>query len=77
MTLALVAAGVLAKKLIEPISIQAQLTEVGGSKDIEFQIDQALKNQDSIGGLIECRVQKVPIGLGEPFLIPLNRSSVI
>lgn len=67
LTLALVAAGVLAKKLIEPISIQAQLIEVGGSKDIEFQIDQALKNQDSIGGLIECRVQKVPIGLGEPF----------
>lgn len=67
LTLALVAAGVLAKKLIDPISIKATLIEAGGSKDIEFKIQEALKNQNSIGGLIECRINKVPIGLGEPF----------
>ena len=67
LTLALVAAGVLAKKLIQPISIQAVLMEAGGSKDIEAQIEHALKNQDSIGGIVECRMLNVPIGLGEPF----------
>lgn len=67
LTLALVAAGVLAKKLIQPISIHATLLEAGGSRDIEAQIDRALENQNSIGGLVECRILNVPIGLGEPF----------
>jgi len=66
-TIGLVAAGVIAKKIINPIDIQAKLIEVGGNKDIEKAIDEAIKNNDSIGGLIECKAINLPIGLGEPF----------
>ena len=66
-TIGLVAAGVIAKKIITPIDIHAKLIEVGGNKDIEKTIDDAIKNNDSIGGLIECKATNLPIGLGEPF----------
>ena len=67
LTLALVAAGVVAKKLIESVSIEAKLIEAGGITDIEAAIDKAVEEQDSIGGIVECRVNGLPIGLGEPF----------
>lgn len=67
LTLALVAAGVVAKKMIEPISINAKLISVGGSSDIEATINKALENNDSVGGIVECRANNLPIGLGEPF----------
>lgn len=67
LTLGLVAAGVLAKKIIAPARVESVLREVGGSSDIEAALDKAIAKQDSIGGLIECRITKVPVGLGEPF----------
>jgi len=67
MTLALVAAGVLAKKIISEINISANLIEVDGQKDIERAINKAIDNKDSVGGIVECRAQNMPIGLGEPF----------
>ncbi len=67
LTLALVAAGVIAKKIIAPINIEARLTEAGGSKNIGEAVDAAMKDGDSVGGIIECKVNTVPIGLGEPF----------
>lgn len=67
LTLAIVAAGVLAKKTIPSIKIKANLTLVGGSKEINAQIDKAIQNSDSVGGIIECTADNVPIGLGEPF----------
>ncbi len=67
LTLALVAAGVIAKKLLETVSIQAELVEAGGISDIEAAIDKAVQEQDSIGGIVECRVNGLPVGLGEPF----------
>jgi chorismate synthase len=30
-------------------------------------METALSNQDRVGGLIECKVNNIPIGLGEPF----------
>ena len=66
-TLALVAAGVVAKKIIPNINISAKLTEVDGNKNIEQAIDHAIKNKDSVGGIISCIAQNIPIGLGEPF----------
>jgi len=67
LTLALVAAGVLAKKVIDPITCKARLIEAGGKSDIQKAIEEAVAENDSIGGLAECRITRVPVGLGEPF----------
>jgi chorismate synthase len=67
LTLALVSAGVIAKKIVQPIEINAKLISVHGNLDIETEIEKAIKNNDSVGGIIECRSNKLPVGLGEPF----------
>ena len=67
LTLGLVAAGVIAKKLISPIKVSASLIEAGGNKDIEKAIDNAVEERESIGGIIECSATDMPVGLGEPF----------
>jgi len=67
LTLGLVAAGVVAKKMIAPTSVTSSILEVGGSSDIEAALDRAIENKDSIGGIIECSITSVPVGLGEPF----------
>ncbi len=66
LTVGLVAAGVIAKKLI-PMKVEAKLTSVGGSKDIGSTVAKAVDEGDSIGGIVECTVTDVPVGLGEPF----------
>lgn len=66
LTVALVAAGVIAKKIV-PAKINAKLIEVGGTNDIELAIGTSLEEGDSVGGIVECRVDKLPVGLGEPF----------
>lgn len=67
LTILLVAAGIVAKKVLSTIRVEAELIEAGGESDIEKGLEKALKLQDSIGGIIECRVSGLPIGLGEPF----------
>jgi chorismate synthase len=67
LTLGLVAAGVIARKMIYPTQVEAQLLEAGGSCDIRGAVDRALAGGDSIGGIVECRADPVPAGLGEPF----------
>ena len=67
LTLGLVAAGVVAKKMIAPAIVSSSILEVGGSSDIEAALDRAIENRDSIGGIIECSIASVPAGLGEPF----------
>lgn len=71
LTVALVAAGVVAKKML-PASIRfaTRLTEIGGCTDPErFNevLHAAAADRDSVGGIVECRVQGVPLGLGQPF----------
>ena len=67
LTLCLVAAGVVAKKMLSPLKIVASITEIGGESDIEKGLQRAIEQKDSVGGIVECRVQDLPIGLGEPF----------
>lgn len=67
LTLALIAAGVVAKKILENVSIQAKVISAGGNTNIEEAVNLALKEGDSIGGLVECRAINVPLGWGEPF----------
>jgi chorismate synthase len=67
LTAPLVAAGVVAKKIAAPVSINAELAEAGGSKNIKAAVAKAVSEGDSLGGIIECRISRVPAGLGEPF----------
>ncbi len=67
LTVCLVAAGVIAKKLLKEISIQAAILEIGGEKNLEAGLQKAIDAKDTIGGIVECRVNGLPIGLGEPF----------
>lgn len=67
LTAPLVAAGVVAKKLIQPVSVKAMILEVGGGPDIEKAVQLAVEKGDSVGGIVECRAQNIPVGLGEPF----------
>ncbi|MBE7173327.1 MAG: chorismate synthase [Williamsia sp.] len=72
LTVALVAAGVIAKKLLlaaaqEPIAVGAHIVEIGGEADPEKGLQRAIDAKDTIGGIVECRAQGLPIGLGEPF----------
>jgi chorismate synthase len=69
LTLGLVAAGVVAKKMI-PASVRAQIAQIGGERDparFDATIEAAMRGGDSVGGIVECRAEGVPAGLGEPF----------
>lgn len=70
-TLGMVAAGVVAKKILgEEVRFSTDIIEIGGSRDKEQWdaiISSAQQSQDSVGGVVECRVQGVKAGLGEPF----------
>ncbi len=72
LTLPLVAAGVVAKKIMSPIEINATLVEAGGNNNIEDAIEQAIAQNDSIGGIVSCEVKNIPAGLGEPFFDSLE-----
>ena len=81
LTLPVVAAGVIAKKLLfatiagatrgrVQFHCDAKLVEIGGIADPaqwEAALDQAQKEGDSLGGVVECVVTGIPAGLGEPF----------
>ena len=70
LTLGLVAAGVIAKKMLYFAQFHAAVKEVGGVTDPalwEGAIRAAQTEGDSLGGVVECVVDGLPIGLGEPF----------
>ena len=91
LTLPIVAAGVIAKKMCV-CSIKARILEVGGVSredalktltpeeiggvDTELLspsliwkevLNKVILEKDSVGGVVECRVEDVPAGVGEPF----------
>ena len=67
LTTGLVAAGAIAKKLMPQVKIEAAVSEVGGEPDVEKGLQKAIDAKDSVGGIIECRVSGLPVGLGEPY----------
>ncbi len=73
LTVCLVAAGVVAKRILQTsshggdISINATITEIGGEKDTAAGLQKAIDAKDSVGGIVECIVKNIPLGLGEPF----------
>ena len=69
-TLPIVAAGVVAKKVLEGIDIKAELISIGGCTDKERwheMLKETAAAGDSLGGVVECTATGLPIGLGEPF----------
>lgn len=67
LTVCLVAAGVIAKKLIQQVNIYSAILEIGGETDLETGLQKAIDQKDSIGGIVECRASGLPVGLGEHF----------
>jgi chorismate synthase len=67
LTVCLVAAGVVAKKLLQNISVQASIVEIGGEKGVEAGLQKAIDMKDSVGGIVQCNVTGLPVGLGAPF----------
>jgi chorismate synthase len=76
LTVGLVAAGVIAKKILAGgtppsdnggVRVEAAILEIGGEADQEKGLRKAIDAKDSIGGIVECRVSGLPVGLGEPF----------
>lgn len=70
LTLPIVAAGVVAKKVLDGMEFEAAVSELGGSKDPaswDGLVAKAAAEGDSLGAVIDCTVKNVPIGLGEPF----------
>lgn len=74
LTVCLVAAGVVAKKILAApgdratgIKVRATIVEVGGETDVEAGLQKAIDAKDSVGGIVECVVKGLPLGLGEPF----------
>ena len=67
LTLCLVAAGVVAKKMLNGIQVNAKVISIGGDADLERGLQKAIDQKDSVGGIVECRVTGLPLGLGEPF----------
>lgn len=70
-TLGIVAAGAIAKKILGgTVKIESRILEIGGftePADIEAAVQSAVDGQDSLGGIIECTASGVPVGWGEPF----------
>ena len=87
LTLPIVAAGVVAKKMLADATIlddtpvnevNARIVEIGGvylemtegpdmSVEAQKVLEQAIKDGDSIGAVVECVVPDIDLGYGEPF----------
>lgn len=76
MTVAVVAAGVVAGKILQSVegfedkdAVCARVTQVGGLSDASLwdkALEQAAKEGDSLGGIVQCEAT-VPAGIGDPF----------
>lgn len=71
-TLTIVTAGVIAKKMLGNISIEAKLIRVGGKESWDDLLEKTRAEGDSLGGIVECTAKNMPVGLGEPFFDSLE-----
>ncbi len=56
------------------VKIEALITEIGGEKDPEVGLQRGIDAKDSVGGIVECRVNGLPVGLGEPYFDSMESS---
>lgn len=74
MTVALVAAGVVALKCLKQrfpeVEIHSELLSVGGSsdkKEWDTLLDAAIADGDSLGAVVQTVASGLPVGIGDPF----------
>ena len=70
LTAVLVAAGVVAKKLIPEVKFSTRIVEIGGERDearFAEVVAAAQVDGDSVGGVVECVAEGVERGVGEPY----------
>lgn len=69
LTVCMVAAGVIAKKLLahHGIQVSAHIESIAGVPDIDAGLQKAIDAKDSVGGIVACCATGLPIGLGEHF----------
>lgn len=70
-TISRVVAGAIAEQFLSQkgISVSAKIVAIGGevdSRNFASILADARERGDSVGGVVECRIQGVPAGLGEP-----------
>ena len=70
LTCGIVAAGVIAKKILNTFNFSSRIKSIKNETDpnkFDGVIEEAMKRGDSVGGTIEIKVSNVSKGLGEPF----------
>ena len=74
LTVGIVAAGVLAKKITN-FEFKSELVKLGTLSDMskkEEYLQNIVENKDSVGGVVRITVKNVPVGLGEPYFYSLE-----
>lgn len=75
LTLGLVAAGVVAKKMLENVRFTTDIINLGGETNpdkFEDLLKETVANKDSVGGIVKVCVDGVEVGLGEPYFDSLE-----
>ena len=77
-TLNWVIGGAIARQLpcLEGISFKAKVISIGGVKgspeELDSIVEEAMKRGDSVGGVVECSIEGVPAGIGNPIFGKLH-----
>lgn len=70
LTLGIVSAGVIAKKIINDVKFDTKIINLGGEtnpNNYENVLTDVVKDGNSIGGIVNIKIDNVPQGLGEPY----------
>lgn len=75
LTLGIVAAGVIAKKIISEVSFRTEIAQLGPTTNpLEYStlLKEVVEAKDSIGGIVKITARGVEVGLGEPYFDSLE-----
>lgn len=75
LTLGLVSAGVVAKKILRNASFETKIVNLNGETDstkFDNILREAVNSNDSVGGIISIKTSNIEVGLGEPYFDSLE-----